>query len=118
MTPEPWHAAVLESLAELRDADRQRRAWIERTEEPFSRSPGNLVDELFDETGLTELLPAGTVFGAKADSLLCELSALLDDIDLEQAPAQLLADRSWQMAQRFAAVAYAEVERALAPDDE
>ncbi|NVB85710.1 MAG: hypothetical protein HOV81_45520 [Kofleriaceae bacterium] len=118
MTPEPWHAAVLESLAELRDADRQRGAWVERTGEPFPKSPGALVDELFDDTGLIELLSAGTVFGDKADALLRELSALLDDIDLDQAPTKLLADRTWQMAQRFAAVAYAEVEHALAPDDE
>jgi hypothetical protein len=117
MSPEPWHAAVLESLDALRDADRQRRAWVERTAEPFSLSPSELVAELFGDTGLAELLPGPGVFGKKADALLRELSALVHEIDLDQAPEALLANRTWQMAQRLAAVAYAEVESALAPDE-
>lgn len=119
MSPEPWHEAVLASLAELRDATRQQQAWLETGAElyAFPSSPSELVCELFDDTGLAELLSTGA-FGGKADALLRELDQLLREIDLARAPELLLADRSWQMAQRLAGVAHAEIELALGRNDE
>lgn len=94
MKREPWHTALLQSLDALSDTDRQWRAWVERESANFA-GPVELICQVFDDSGLSELLQAGQVFSPDADDLLRKMDALVLQINVDQPVEQLLNSARW-----------------------
>lgn len=98
---------VLECLYELSDIEFQRRVWI-RAEGYEESSITELISQLFDDTGLGDSLEKsgnGTVFSSKIDSILTELSHLIDKIDFNIDIELLLNHSSWTEIRYLAAKA-------------
>ena|ERR1051326_8178047 len=95
MTQPPWVEPFLESLRELSDLAAQRRAWIGGEVLDFP-APAELVNQVFDDSGLDAELASGTVFSPEADDLLRQLSRLVEDIDLSGDPAIWLDGAPWR----------------------
>lgn len=112
MQLEPWKQMVLDSLEELSDASFQDRAWIRR-DGPEISSPSEAVNQLFDDSGLSDLLENGVVFSAQADLTLRQLSKYVDALDFEQSAEALLDDVRWSKVRELASQARREVEAAL-----
>ena len=91
---EAWQETVIQSLEELSDRSRQRTFWVDRARGDFP-SPAEVLCELFDDTGLSEMLALGTVFSEEADASLRSLSEKADSITLDKAPDDLLEDSEW-----------------------
>jgi hypothetical protein len=108
---EPWQQLVLDTLRELSDASFQTRVWV-RCENEIS-SPTEAVNQLFDDSGLGDLLEGELVFSEKADLLLKELSRHVDTINFEQPIEELLSDDRWPKLRQLAADAMSEVNAAL-----
>jgi hypothetical protein len=108
----PWQQVVLDTLRELSDASFQERVWI-RGEGDENSSPIEVVNQLFDDSGLSDLLDRGTVFSERADGMLKELSAYIDTIDFERSAGALLADERWQELRQLAAQTRREVIKVL-----
>jgi hypothetical protein len=77
-------------------------------------SPTELVCQLFDDSGLDELLEGGIVFSTRADDTLRRMNVLASNLNLEQRPDDLLRDGRWLEFTRLAESALAAVETALA----
>ena len=107
MPVEPWQRLVLECLQELSDASLQDHAW------PNSSSPSETVNQLFDDSGLGDLLETGVVFSEQADATLRQLSEYVDAIDFECSVEDLLADQRWSKVRELASQARREVDAAL-----
>lgn len=112
MRLEPWQQMVLDTLYELSDASFQERAWLHCSDDEVS-SPTETVNQLFDDSGLSELLERGIVFSENADSALKQLSQLIDTIDFEQPIEVLLVDVRWPEVRQLAFQARNEVKAAL-----
>ena len=112
MQMEPWQRLILEALQELSDASFQDRAWRRREGSEIS-SPNEVVNQLFDDSGLGDLLEDGLVFSEQADSTLQQLSRYIDTIDFERPVDDLLVDERWTKVRELAAQARAEVHAAL-----
>lgn len=112
MKLEPWQRLVLDSLRELSDASFQTRVWLRREGEEIS-SPTETVNQLFDDSGLGDLLEGELVFSEKADSLLKELSRHVDTINFEQPIEELLFGERWLRLRQLASDAMSEVNVAL-----
>jgi hypothetical protein len=52
-------------------------------------SPTEVVNQLFDDSSLSNLLERGTVISMRADSMLRELSACIDAIDFDRSTGAL-----------------------------
>lgn len=95
MKLEPWHRPFVQCLEEAADLDRQRAAWVERTNAHFP-PPTELVSQVFDDTGVDDLLnKGGIVFSESTDAALRALSALVAGIKLDEDPERLLASDTW-----------------------
>jgi len=105
MKRELWHSRLLESLDELSDVDRQASAWVHRDLEFFPTAT-ELLCQLFDDTGLDQLLSAGEVFSPPLDELLRKMSTLASQVDVELPAEQLLQDALWKELAAMAAQAY------------
>jgi hypothetical protein len=81
MKLEPWQTMVLETLRELSDASLQERVWL-RGEGGEVSSPTEVVNQLFDDSGLSDLLEGDLVFSEEADFALRQLSEHVDTINL------------------------------------
>lgn len=112
MEVKPWQRLVLDALRELSDPSFQVRVWLRREGEEIS-SPGETVNQLFDDSGLGDLLEDGLVFSEEADSALRKLGKYVDTIDFERSVAEILADGRWQEVRQLASKAMSEVSRAL-----
>ena len=58
-------------------------------------SPSELVCQLFDDSGLDDLLRSGAVFSEPVDELLRELSNSVETLDLGKPAAERVADEEW-----------------------
>jgi hypothetical protein len=94
MKPEPWHATFIQSLQELADLQAQTRAWVGGAAPEFP-SPTELVCQVFDDSGILELLARGPVFSPETDACLLEVSRRVDEVDLEQPPQDLVRNAAW-----------------------
>lgn len=94
MTMEPWHAGFLESLEAAADLHGQRTAWVDRTNTQFP-DPVELMCQLFDDSGVFDLLADGGVFCEATDAALRRLSVLADGLDVEADPGLLLSSAGW-----------------------
>jgi hypothetical protein len=113
MKPEPWQQLVLDTLRELSDASFQEQVWLRREGGEIS-SPTEVVNQLFDDSGLIDLLGGSDiVFSERADSKLKQLSAYVGTIDFEQSVEDLLSDDRWQQVRHLASQARSEVNDAL-----
>lgn len=96
---------VLICLRELSDPEFQERVWL-RGEGPEVSSPAELISQLYDDTALGELLDTSEtepVFSRDADTILIELSLLLDEIDPYMDIAELLHHPKWAKVRALAA---------------
>jgi hypothetical protein len=112
MNPKPWQRMVLDTLRELSDASFQERVWL-RCESGEMSSPSETVNQLFDDSGLVDLLERDAAFSGEADVALRRLGALADTIDFEQPIEDLLVDTRWLELRQLAAQALSEVSRVL-----
>ena len=109
MKIENWHKNIMASLHELADADFQERIWV-RGEGPEVSSYVEAVCQLYDDSGLTELLQdkSKPVISLQVDNILRELSSELDGIDSQMSAKDILehprwpkirelADQAWQL---------------------
>ena len=74
---------LISCLEELSDLEFQKRVWL-RGEGPEESSFVELTCQLFDDTGLDDLLSNKgqcVIFSKDIDLLLCELSKIIDTID-------------------------------------
>jgi hypothetical protein len=94
MDLEPWQRLIIEALFELSDSSFQERVWLSQLGSEIS-SPGETVNQLFDDSGLGDLLSSGSVFSIKADFILRQMGVLIDTIDFEQSIEVLLVDKKW-----------------------
>lgn len=112
MTPQPWQALVLETLHELADVEFQAEVWLRGERPDVVSHPIETVNELYDDSGLGDLLEVGHVFSEPADSTLRRLRALLHTFDLGHRE-RLLTDARWGEVRRLAATALVQVREAL-----
>lgn len=97
-----WQETVVACLRELSDTKQQKRSWIDKDRACFP-SPEELVCQLFDDSGLGDLLEAGDVaFSPECDALLGELGRKIDDVRLDQPVASLIEDRAWREVRSLA----------------
>lgn len=94
MTMEAWHARFVQSLEEASDIDAQRAAWVDRVNIHFP-APAELICQLFDDSGIDDLLAEGVVFSETIDAALRRLSALAARLDLGAEPEQLVSSGVW-----------------------
>jgi len=108
-----WHADFVQSLEEATDIDAQRAAWIARTNTDFPE-PTELLCQIFDDSGVDDLLAEGAVFSEATDVALRELSQLASRQDLTETPERLLSSEGWLEFAREAARVLALVREELA----
>ena len=106
----PWQQMVLSCLRDLSDTEQQRQTWLNMNGGDLP-PPGELVCQLFDDTGLDEELEIGTAISPECDVVLRELGRKLDDIDFDQPTRMLLKDPAWHEAGSMAATAVRIMER-------
>ncbi len=97
-------ARVREGLEELSDPEFQERVWV-RGEGAEVSSPVETISQLFDDSGLGDLLAESKsepVISATVDGLLTRLSSLVDQVDLGGEPAQVLRAPEWVEVRRTA----------------
>lgn len=109
---EPWQQLVIDALDELCDGSFQERVWLRREGDGIS-CPVETVNQLFDDSGLSDLLDDGVVFSDVADATLKRLGELIDTIDFRRPIEELLADPDWQRLRQLAFQARREVSAAL-----
>jgi hypothetical protein len=95
--------AILAGLRELSDVEFQRRVWLS-TGAPEVSSFSETVCQLFDDTGLEDLLDRGPVFSPELDEGLRELSAELSRIDSSAPPEEIIESSAMQSIRRKAQV--------------
>jgi hypothetical protein len=84
------------SLEEAADLDRQRAAWVDRTDAHFP-APTELVSQVFDDSGIDDLLGTGElVFSQRTDAAIRALSALVEEMGLDEDPVQLWVSETWR----------------------
>lgn len=105
----------MESLRELSDRSFQERVWVRREGGEIS-SPAETMNQLFDDSGLGDILERGQAFSANADAALRQLSKVAETIDLEQPIDALLAGNRWQEIRQLAIQAMKEIQVALRMD--
>lgn len=113
MKLEDWHSDFVESLEGASDIDLQRRAWVD-LEDPNFPDPGELICQIFDDSGVDALLDRGVLFSETTDAMLRRLSSLATGIDTTGSPHALLASEEWRTFVRQAAQTLALVRRDLA----
>jgi hypothetical protein len=86
--------AVVDGLRELSDIDLQRRSWVEGLGGRLP-SPVELVCQLFDDSGLGDLLDIGRVFSVESDGALKELGRRVSLVNMDQPLDDLLEDPDW-----------------------
>lgn len=87
--------AVLQCLRELADRDFQERVWLRGQGNEVS-TPSELVSQLYDDTGLGDLLDDSKIaITPQADRLLAELRRVLHQFDLYSGAEALLAEPEW-----------------------
>src|SRR5687768_8848777 len=102
MNAQDWHVAFLQSLEEASNLERQRRAWIGGMEPAFP-TPTELICQIFDDSGVNDLLSEGIVFSESTDALIKKLSLLTGHLNLMSGPAALLSSEDWIRFARQAA---------------
>ena len=108
---EPWQQMVLECLHELADLEGQRRSWPARDGQV--PAPAELACQLFDDTGLGELLASVGAFNVECDAVLRSLDRQLAQTDLAQSIQGLLDDPAWAAVTDSARTALAHVRRCV-----
>jgi hypothetical protein len=94
---------VRSGLAELADAEYQRRVWFGRDSNEMS-SFTEAVATLFDDSGLGDALDSGApIYGLDVDEALRELSALVGNVDVERAPVDVVDDPAMPAVRSLAA---------------
>ena len=84
---------VQAGLRELADEDFQRRVWTGRGAPAEMSSFDEAVETLFDDSGLEPELGRGRpVFGSELDSKLLALRDLLQRIDADRYPDEIIDD--------------------------
>lgn len=97
------HELVRDGLIELADETYQRRVWT-AGQGPEVGSLTEAVSRLFDDSALGDALDAGReVYGAHVDGMLRELAALLEGIDDQRRPEEILQDPRLDQVRRRAA---------------
>lgn len=106
-----WQETVVACLRELSDTEQQKRSWLDKDRAGFP-SPEELVCQLFDDSGLGDMLEAGDVaFSPECDALLGELGRKIDDVRLDQPVGSLIEDRAWREIGSMAKAALRRIER-------
>jgi hypothetical protein len=114
MLLKPWQQAVVDCLIELADSSLQRRSWLSRDGTPLA-PPGELVCQLFDDTGLDDILESGQeAFSPTCDRILVELGRSVDKADVEQPIESLLEDDGWREVIELAEAALSEIRKFVA----
>jgi len=90
-----WRKNVVDTLGDIADAAAQRSFWVRGIGRPVP-APGELVCELFDDTGLTIELSSGRVFSDESDELLRRLGRLCDGARLDGKPADIMVTPEWR----------------------
>lgn len=112
MKAQKWHEGFVQSLEEGSDIDRQRRAWSDRTDTDFP-APAELVCQIFDDSGVDDLLAEGVVFSESTDAILRRLSTLAAELNVDENPELLVSRAGWVEFAREAARALALVRKDL-----
>lgn len=94
MKTQSWHSGFVKSLEEASDIGAQRAAWVDRTSIHFPE-PTELICQIFDDSGVDDLLAEGVVFSDTTDAALRRLSELAARLDLDQAPERLISSEGW-----------------------
>ena len=94
MKTQNWHGGFLQALEEIANTTRQRQSWVDLSDSLFP-SPTELVCQLFDDSGVNDLLEKGIVFSEDTDAILRRLSSLAGELDLDISPEVLLSSAQW-----------------------
>jgi len=113
MKTQVWHAGFIQSLEDAADIDEQRTAWADRTSTHFP-APAELICQIFDDSGIDDLLAEGVVFSETTDAALRRLSTLAAGLDLDGEPGRLVSSERWLEFAREAARVLALVREDLA----
>lgn len=71
MQQDPWHDYLVDSLEHATDLDSQRTAWDDRTLIELPINPGELMCQIFDDTGIGDLVDAGRPIFLNEQMLRC-----------------------------------------------
>jgi hypothetical protein len=113
MKAQVWHAGFIQSLEEASDIGGQMAAWVDRTNTHFP-APAELICQIFDDSGIDDLLGEGVVFSETTDAALRRLSTLAAGLDLDEEPGRLVSSEGWLDFAREAARVLALVREDLA----
>ena len=99
-------ATLRSCLRELADPDFQQRVWV-RGEGTEESGPSEVVSQLFDDTGLGDLLERSKrpVVSKEADPVLRELGSRIEKVDLRTDVRELLDQQQWRRIRALAAKA-------------
>jgi hypothetical protein len=102
---------LIEALRHLSNAEFQRRAWL-ASEGPVVSSFCEDVEQVFDDTGLSDVLNSGRrppELDERTLSILKDLSLAVDQVDDSVAPELLLRDQNVERVRQLAARALAQL---------
>ena len=105
-----WQQTVVDCLRELSDTEQQKRSWLDKDGTEFP-SPEEIVCQLFDDSGLGDMLEAGEAFSPECDALLGELRRKVAGMRLDQPVSALLEDHAWREIGSMAKAALRKIER-------
>ena len=113
MKAQAWHTGFVQSLEEASDIDAQKAAWVDRTSTHFPE-PAELICQIFDDSGIDDLLAEGALFSETTDAALKQLSKLAARLDLDESPERLVLSDGWVEFARETAKVLALVKEELA----
>jgi hypothetical protein len=89
-----WQETVKSSLQQLSSLEAQRLSWIEGVT-GLLPSPEEIICQLYDDSGLGDLLDDGAVFSPDCDAALRKLGQAVALVNTNQPTYLLLADPEW-----------------------
>jgi hypothetical protein len=113
MKMQAWQAALIDSLEDLSDTERQKSAWLDLTG-AFFPAPVELICQVFDDSAIDISLAKGRVFSDETDAILRWLMARVADFDVAVDPRVLLSSAAWTEIAHEAARAALLIRRDLA----
>ncbi|MEZ4376172.1 MAG: hypothetical protein R3B07_35530 [Polyangiaceae bacterium] len=94
MKTQAWHTGFIQSLEEASDIEAQKAAWVDRRSTHFPE-PAELICQMFDDSGIDDLLAEGAVFSETTDAALRRLSKLAARLTLDESPERLALSDEW-----------------------
>jgi hypothetical protein len=94
MRNQEWRNGFLLSLQQLGCLEGQKEKWLKLKDDWFP-CPAELLCQVFDDSGIDEMLKRGIIFSEKIDRELNKLSELANSVNTDHPVETLLSDKHW-----------------------